>query len=161
MRSKIARRGPRRRRKWLLLILLAVALIRGYPALRSWLFPTSPPAVSSEETRAGLRDAREAFDARLSDVWVSASGEVVRLLEDDREGSRHQRFILRLDPDSTLLVVHNIDLAPRVPVRAGDTVQLEGEFEWNERGGLVHWTHHDPAGRRAGGWIRHAGKLYR
>ncbi len=85
---------------------------------------------------------------------------VLRVLSDDREASRHERFIVRVDGGVTVLVAHNIDLAPRVPVAAGDSVVLSGEYEWNPKGGVVHWTHHDPDGRHPGGWIRHEGRLY-
>ena len=40
-------------------------------------------------------------------------------------------------------------------------IELRGRYEWNDRGGVVHWTHHDPDGSDPGGWIRHAGSLYR
>ena len=30
-----------------------------------------------------------------------------------------------------------------------------------ERGGVLHWTHHDPDGRRPGGWLEHEGRRYR
>jgi hypothetical protein len=84
---------------------------------------------------------------------------VARRLPDDLEGAKHQRFILRVG-DQTVLVAHNIDLAPRVPVSEGDTVQLRGEYEWNQLGGVIHWTHRDPSGRHPAGWIRIRGRLY-
>ena len=30
-----------------------------------------------------------------------------------------------------------------------------------EQGGTVHWTHHDPSGDHAAGWLRHGGRVYR
>lgn len=103
----------------------------------------------------------ELFAARRSDVVVELEGEVSRVLADDLEGSRHQRFIVELASGHTVLVAHNIDLAPRVPVNRRDRVGVRGEYEWNERGGVLHWTHHDPQGRRPGGWVRHGGREYR
>ena len=85
---------------------------------------------------------------------------VRRLLSDDRDGDRHQRFILQLGNRDTLLVAHNIDLADRVPVGLGDRIQFRGMYEWNDLGGLVHWTHHDPMGIEDGGWIRYRKKIY-
>ena len=85
---------------------------------------------------------------------------MLRVLPDDHAGSRHQRFILRVAGGVSVLVAHNVDLAPRVPVALGDSVELRGEYEWNDRGGVIHWTHHDPDGRREGGWIRQDGRLY-
>jgi len=92
---------------------------------------------------------------------VSGSGTVSRILPDDDRGSRHQRFILRLPSGQTLLVAHNIDLAPRLPsLRVGDTVSFYGEYEWNDKGGVIHWTHRDPAGRHVAGWLEYDGKRY-
>ena len=101
-----------------------------------------------------------AFEAQESDVWVTTEGQVERTLKDDLEGSRHQRFIVRLDNGHSILIAHNIDLAPRVPLATGDRVRVRGEYEWNNKGGVVHWTHHDPRGRRDGGWIEHADQRY-
>lgn len=103
----------------------------------------------------------KAFKNKQSNLWVKSSGEVVGILPDDLEGSRHQRFIVRLNNDQTLLISHNIDIAPRVSdFQVGDQVSFYGEYEWNDKGGAVHWTHHDPQFRRAGGWIEHKGKKY-
>ena len=103
----------------------------------------------------------QAFENRQSDLQVRGEGEVIKLLPDDNEGSRHQRFILRLDSGQTLLVSHNIDLAPAIPsLRVGDTVEFFGEYEWNPKGGVIHWTHHDPARKHVSGWLKHQGQTY-
>jgi hypothetical protein len=83
------------------------------------------------------------------------------MLADDNDGSRHQRFILEVAGGRTLLIAHNIDLAPRIAgLRAGDTVEFYGEYEWNDKGGVIHWTHHDPNGRHVDGWLKHRGRTY-
>ena len=108
---------------------------------------TSPPAAAYADWQAGDQ--------------VRGSGTVTRVLSDDNDGSRHQRFIVEVSPGRTVLIAHNIDLAPRVAsIRVGDTVSFFGEFEWNDRGGVIHWTHHDPRGSHPGGWIEHNGRRY-
>jgi hypothetical protein len=102
-----------------------------------------------------------AYEQRQSNVQVSGSGEVIKLLADDNKGSRHQRFILRMPSGRTLLISHNIDLAPRIAsLQVGDQIDFFGEYEWNDKGGLLHWTHDDPRGRHVAGWLRHRGKVY-
>lgn len=102
-----------------------------------------------------------AFEQRKSDVQVQGSGTVTRLLRDDNKGSRHQKFILKLSSGHTILIAHNIDLAPRInAIAKGDVVRFYGEYEWNKKGGVVHWTHHDPNGRHTGGWLKHNGRTY-
>ncbi|MDH3526625.1 MAG: DUF3465 domain-containing protein [Gammaproteobacteria bacterium] len=118
-----------------------------------------PPLSSEDVAESGAVEA--AYAARRSGVWVETSGRIKRTLPDDNEGSRHQRFILELDSGHTVLVAHNIDLADRVPVSQDDVVKLRGRFESNDRGGVIHWTHHDPDGSGPEGWIRAHGKTYR
>ena len=92
---------------------------------------------------------------------VSGNGVVINILSDDNEGDRHQRFILQLPSGNTILIAHNIDRAPRIQtIRNGDVVEFYGVYEWNELGGVVHWTHHDPTGRHQGGWLKHNGQVY-
>ena len=120
----------------------------------------------SSQTTAGPAASTPSPDSRSGDALVDGrqakgSGTVVRVLPDDNDGSRHQRFILRLASGRTLLIAHNIDLAPRVAgIREGDTVEFYGEFRSNPQGGVIHWTHHDPQGRHPGGWLRHQGRTY-
>ena len=123
----------------------------------------NPTIVSSlsEQSLPTNEVIENAYQNQLSDIQVSGSGVVVRTLRDDNEGSRHQRFILRLSTDQTLLIAHNIDLAPKIDkLQKGDVVEFYGEYEWNSKGGVVHWTHHDPGGRHVGGWLKHNGRMY-
>ncbi len=102
-----------------------------------------------------------AYRHRAAGLEIEGHGTVSKLLTDDTDGARHQRFIVRLDSGQTLLVTHNIDVAPRIgSLRVGDTVSFKGEYEWNAQGGLIHWTHHDPTGSHVAGWIKHGGQTY-
>jgi len=104
---------------------------------------------------AGDRSLDRAIAAHARDAQVTGSGTVARLLRDDNEGSRHQRFLVDVGDGRTVLIAHNIELAARVePLRVGDRVEFAGEFEWNDRGGVVHWTHPDPRGRHRAGYVR-------
>jgi Protein of unknown function (DUF3465) len=106
-------------------------------------------------------DPQQGISQRDDGKSIVVSGVVDRILSDDREGSRHQRFILRLPSGQTLLVAHNIDLAPRLDdLSRGETLILHGQYEWNERGGVVHWTHRDPQGEHPGGYIERQGRRY-
>jgi hypothetical protein len=118
--------------------------------------------IASESTASGGDDRiAQAFASRSSDIQVEGQGTVNRILPDDLEGGRHQRFIVELASGQTLLVAHNIDLAPRInDLQLGDSVSFNGEYVWNEKGGVIHWTHHDPKRRHVAGWLKHNGKTY-
>lgn len=103
---------------------------------------------------------KRVYDKFDTGTWIEGTGVVLRLIADDNDGARHQRFILDLRNGQTVLMAHNIDLADRVPVGLGDRVYFRGMYEWNEQGGLVHWTHHDPLGIEDGGFIRYRAKVY-
>ncbi|NNC78478.1 MAG: DUF3465 domain-containing protein [Woeseiaceae bacterium] len=118
-------------------------------------------AAQQEQRRLSGDELARAFEKRLTSHQVQGEGTVERVLSDDNEGSRHQRFVLRVSPGQTVMVAHNIDLAPRISgLRNGDRVAFYGEYEWNERGGVIHWTHHDPNGSHVGGWLEHNGRRY-
>ncbi len=91
---------------------------------------------------------------------IEFTAQVIKLLADDNIGSRHQKFIVKSNLH-TILIAHNIDLAPRVPVTLGDVLSIKGAYEWNDRGGVVHWTHHDPQNKQVGGWIELNGKKFK
>ncbi len=106
--------------------------------------------------------AARAFEQHRSGVELSGQGVVTKVLPDDVSGGRHQRFILRLASGQTLLVAHNIDIAPGLPsLAAGADVAFKGVYEWTSQGGTVHWTHHDPSGTHTTGWLKYNGSTYR
>ena len=118
-------------------------------------------ADGGQDALVAASETDAAHEAKRSDVQVQGEGIVSRVLPDDNDGSRHQRFILKLESGLTVLVAHNVDLAPRIDsLQQGDEVGYYGEYEWNQRGGVVHWTHHDPRGSHVGGWLKHKGRTY-
>lgn len=142
-----------------LLIGLGAVGVEGYSNLTRASRPAVAPLSSAES--AGDSVLQRAYQRRQSDLQVSAAGTVSRILPDDLKGSRHQRFLVRMASGQTILIAHNIDLAPRInSLKEGDYIRFNGEYEWNNKGGVVHWTHHDPGGRHIDGWLIHAGRKY-
>ena len=139
-------------------LVLIVILVSGYYIYEQYTTHVDITGVSAPATSDELF---QAIQDRSSDVQVRGSGEVVKILPDDTRGSQHQRFLVELSNGHTILIAHNIDLAPRVDtLREGDEIGFYGEFEWNDKGGVVHWTHHDPGNRHPHGWLEHRGKRY-
>ena len=117
---------------------------------------------SAGSAKFGDDPIARAFASGISDIQVQGEGAVIRVLSDDLNGSRHQRFIVELASGQTLLISHNIDLAPRINgLEPGDSVRFNGEYVWNAKGGVIHWTHHDPKGKHVAGWVIHNGKTYK
>ncbi len=128
----------------LLTVGLAIALLQK---------PVEVPVSSNQDLAI-----EAAFRHQRHNVRVRGHGIVMRVLADDLKGSRHQRFQVELSSGHTLLIAHNIDLAPRIQrLKKGDRVEFSGEYEYNPKGGIIHWTHHDPKNRHPGGWIKHQG----
>ena len=140
------------------IILLIVIVFSAYSYLdRTPAFTESYAAQTTTDNSA----IASAFQNRKSNIQVKGFGIVIRNLADDLNGSKHQKFIIKLSSGQTLLISHNIDLAPRISsLYKGDTIQFYGEYEWNSKGGVVHWTHHDPKGNHVSGWLKHNGATY-
>lgn len=122
----------------------------------------SLPDFTGTQTSGGSNAALiQAYSQQRSNVQLEGSGVVVKVLADDRKGSKHQKFLLKIAGGPTVLVAHNIDLAPRINgLREGDTVGFAGEYEWTDKGGVVHWTHRDPGRRHVDGWLKHNGNTF-
>ena len=151
-RSDTKRRFPRIPGSWWLWTFLLQAAYCG---------TTDPEGAVKESDLTPLTVLEDAFTNSKYDIQILQEGRITTILPDDTVGSNHQRFILELLNQQTLLVSHNIDLAPRVrsPV-LGVTLRFYGEYEWNDRGGVIHWTHRDPNGIHIDGWLEYEGKRY-
>ena len=96
---------------------------------------------------------KQAFAKKLADIFLTVTGKVVQILTDDTEGDPHQRFIIQTQSGQTVLVCHNLERAYRVPICAGDKIEVHGAYVWNKHGGLIHNTHHDDRRVHEDGWI--------
>lgn len=119
--------------------------------------PAISPAASPDDA-AIVQD----FQGHRSNVEVTAGGTVVTILPDRSSSTGvHEQFIMRLTSGGiTLEVEHNLSIGRRVPVNQGDSVIVHGEYIWNSKGGLIHFTHHDPQGTHEGGYIKDKGGTY-
>lgn len=154
----------------LMYIVVIVALIAAYLGLdfkQKQITTTDSSAQSSTQSRStdvmvdDQQKILQAYQQQSSNVQVQAQGVVKAILPDDNQGSRHQKMILKLENGLTILIAHNIDLAPRIDgLRKGDTVEFYGEYEYSQKGGVIHWTHHDPQGKHIDGWLKYQGKMY-
>ena len=132
----------------------AVLLIAGCGAPSQSMLRPSYQQVQSAQAFAKRQAGTEA-----NKDWKVLEGEVTKLLPDDLNGSRHQHFLVQVSPKHTVKIAHNIDLAPYVPVKVGDTVEMKCEFIKAQPYDVAHWTHYDPRGGE-GGYIKLNGKVY-
>lgn len=147
--------GGNRNTKPTLLAMIGGLLVKGIGAWRRQANSVMPDA-----TKAAAKPARkngalaEAIRTRADGAHVEGGGVVIRLLPDDNDGARHQRILVEVPGGGTVLIAHNIDVAPRLAMHSGDEIAFKGVYVWNDRGGVIHWTHHDPAGFHTNGWVR-------
>lgn len=155
---------------WLLVSLLVGCKQSEHSAIQS--SSISATAVTKQENTLSLKQlqggehqmltAFDAYQAKKSDVFIEDQGTIAKLLPDDNKGARHQKFLVKIGTGQTLLFAHNIDLAPRIEnIAVGDPVIFRGEYVYNPKGGVIHWTHHDPKNQITGGWIKHQNQEYR
>lgn len=121
---------------------------------------SNAPGQSANQTAAGDAQAIRAQQLQLVKVPLTVTAPVKKMLKYDDRGLPHEKFLLSLSNGATILVAHNTKMAPYVPIQAGDLVTVHGEFIWNAKGGLIHWTHHSDSQSHEGGYIDFNGKRY-
>ncbi len=142
----------------LVLLLAVVAIVYGLDFFQERGLSVAGISSTSQDSNSVVRAA---FKNRQSGIQVQGQGTVSRVLPDDIDGSGHQRFILEIGAGQTVLIAHNIDLAPGIAkLNKGDLVEFFGEYEWNAKGGVIHWTHRDPNYRHIDGWLKHRDRIY-
>ena len=124
-------------------------------------YTSKPEAAAVDSGTTELYKLKKAFENQQSNFQVKQTGWITKVLRDDEHGARHQRFLVQLDSGQKLLIAHNIDLASKVEgLKEGAEISFYGEYEWNNKGGVVHWTHHDPKGLHPDGWLQHDNRKY-
>jgi len=145
-------------KKYLLILIVGIAV---YGFVQQPQISFSIRSFFSSENSTSDIALENAFKSKQSDIQVGGSGKVIKILPDDTQGRRHQKFILKLNSGQTILIAHNIDISQRISaLDIGDHINFYGEYDWNSKGGVVHWTHQDPGGVHEGGWLNHGGKIY-
>jgi hypothetical protein len=112
------------------------------------------------EVKSGFTALDEAHRYRQTGFMAEVDGTVARILMDNKEESRQQKFTMRLSNGQMVLVTHDQEAAGRVPVAVGDPVLVRGEYVWTETGGTLRHTQRDYSTRRLHGWIDHRGERY-
>ena len=147
-----------------IILLLAAYLSFDFKEKQNTRITSSTTQTSVSDTNISVDDQNkimQAYQQQRSNIQVQAQGKVKAILPDDNHGSRHQKMILQLEDGLTVLIAHNIDLAPKIEgLKKGDKVEFYGEYEYSPKGGVIHWTHHDPQGKHIDGWLKYQGRMY-
>lgn len=102
-------------------------------------------------------ELRKIMNSRANRPQVLVNGVVEKILQEDKNGRPHQKFILNMN-GTKLQIVSNLEFG-RIPVAIGTQIQVCGEF-LNVGTGMVHWTHFDPHGGHPDGFSIVNNKLY-
>jgi len=147
---------------FLKLVLLAVIGFCSvfFSEFRSKLTPI-PSSQNENDDLTDLNELNNAFKNQRSNFQIKQTGRIIKTLRDDDQTPKHQRFLVELNSGLKLLIAHNIDLAARVEgLNEGNDITFYGEYEWNNKGGVVHWTHRDPKGHHKNGWLFYENRQY-
>ncbi len=109
----------------------------------------------------GQREILLALDEGKGLDFVEIKGaEVVRLLPDDNEGRRHQKWIFEIAGGHRITAIYNTSFSEAVPLEIGDIVNVGGQYIFDKNGGVIHWLHVDPKKNRPDGYVELNGKRY-
>ena len=109
------------------------------------------------------RPRRSWWSAPSDHGFEEHEGRILAVLPEDTIGIRHQRLLVRLENQKKVLLVHNIDLCPRIEgLERGREIRFYGQFTDNDRGGVFHRLHRNmnPFHRYVDGWIEYDGSRY-
>lgn len=104
-----------------------------------------------------------AIASRTSGVEVIADGTVARVLGTSAGPSGpHEGFLLRLRSGcaATLRVETNVAFTGPIPLRAGESVVVKGEYDSDPDGDVIHFTHRELHGTHPGGYVEVGGTYY-
>ena len=134
------------------------ALITGIATIlfAFWAWQSQP----GYKIEPGYGVVERAYLNKQSGLMVDVSGQVVRILLDDKYDVQNQKFVMRMQNGQSLLVIHNINFGDPIPITINQEVKVRGEYSWTERGGLINWTGRDYSIERRHGWIEHQGHKY-
>ncbi|NUN05797.1 MAG: DUF3465 domain-containing protein [Bdellovibrio sp.] len=122
---------------------------------------TSSQQASFVDEKASDNDiVRAVNDRRRVNYVEGGSLTVTKVLPNDEDGRKHQKWMVRLSNGNTMQAVYNSDMCPEVPVKVGDVIAMGGMFLWTNSGPMLHWLHHDPRGNRPDGYVYVNGKYY-
>ena len=106
-----------------------------------------------QASSSSVSDAQRGCATGAAHVEVHVSGTIARYLGTRySQSGRHEGFLVRTrDVAAPLKIEDNVEITGFIPMRAGDSVELQGQYECND--GVIHWTHHDPSGRHLSGYV--------
>lgn len=132
----------------------AIALLGFSIAGQVWQAP------SSYNPEPGFKVLADAYLNNESGMVAEVQGRITRLIMDQADGAREQKFVILGVSGQSLLVTHDLSRSERIPVAVGDTVMVRGEYVWTEPGGMLEWTTRDIGSGDRHGWVEHKGKRY-
>ena len=133
---------------------IAIVLLGFGVASQVWQAP------SSYNAEPGFRVLADAYLNKKSGMMAEVQGQVTRLIMDEEESARVQKFVICAISGQSRLVTHDLSRSDRVPVAIGDKVMVRGEYVWSEPGGTLICPTRDNGSGGRNGWIEHKGERY-